>query len=157
MVGLGQQQGDAEGAPAGGSQGQSHGGAPGLAARAVIEPVANAAWVDQIKVGGWCKGVACTGAGPGTQQARRVLDRAAPPRVCPRRAQASYVPLQLSERLHIVPEHCQPTDPAALNVVLQPGVAFGTGEPRTHARTPPPPPPPPRALGYTARTAAFAR
>jgi len=43
---------------------------------------------------------------------------------------ASYQPLQISNRLHIVPEWSVPTctDPNAINIILQPGVAFGTGE-----------------------------
>lgn len=56
----------------------------------VKEPVANEAWVEQIK--------------------------------------ASYIPLKISGDLYIVPEWSEPEDPAAVNVILQPGVAFGTGE-----------------------------
>lgn len=41
---------------------------------------------------------------------------------------ASYVPLRIADDLYIVPEWCEPEDPAALNIVMQPGVAFGTGE-----------------------------
>ncbi|KXZ41329.1 hypothetical protein GPECTOR_547g556 [Gonium pectorale] len=41
---------------------------------------------------------------------------------------ASYVPLQLSDDLWVIPEWSQPVDPGATNIVLQPGVAFGTGE-----------------------------
>jgi ribosomal protein L11 methyltransferase len=36
-------------------------------------------------------------------------------------------PLQVSDRLWIVPSWCGPPDPAAINVVLDPGLAFGTG------------------------------
>uniref|UniRef100_A0A383VKK8 ETFB lysine methyltransferase n=1 Tax=Tetradesmus obliquus TaxID=3088 RepID=A0A383VKK8_TETOB len=41
---------------------------------------------------------------------------------------ASYVPVQIAEGLYIVPEWSEPADPAALNIRLTPGVAFGTGE-----------------------------
>lgn len=45
--------------------------------------------------------------------------------------QASYVPLRLSQRLYIVPEWDSPPadqTPDAINIILTPGVAFGTGE-----------------------------
>jgi hypothetical protein len=42
--------------------------------------------------------------------------------------QASYVPLRLSPKLCIVPEWSEPPDePGVHNIILQPGVAFGTG------------------------------
>ncbi|PNH00652.1 Ribosomal protein L11 methyltransferase, partial [Tetrabaena socialis] len=41
---------------------------------------------------------------------------------------ASYVPLQLAPDLWVIPEWSQPEDLAAVNIILQPGVAFGTGE-----------------------------
>jgi len=41
---------------------------------------------------------------------------------------ASYVPIKISDSLYIVPEWSSPEDPAAINIILQPGVAFGTGE-----------------------------
>ncbi|KAG2495791.1 hypothetical protein HYH03_006034 [Edaphochlamys debaryana] len=41
---------------------------------------------------------------------------------------ASYVPLQITEDLWIIPEWSKPVDLSATNVILQPGVAFGTGE-----------------------------
>eukprot|EP00200_Dunaliella_tertiolecta_P002351 CAMPEP_0202357584 /NCGR_PEP_ID=MMETSP1126-20121109/11553_1 /ASSEMBLY_ACC=CAM_ASM_000457 /TAXON_ID=3047 /ORGANISM="Dunaliella tertiolecta, Strain CCMP1320" /LENGTH=415 /DNA_ID=CAMNT_0048950495 /DNA_START=117 /DNA_END=1362 /DNA_ORIENTATION=+ len=42
---------------------------------------------------------------------------------------ASYVPLRLSPRLCIVPEWSEPPqEPGVMNIMLQPGVAFGTGE-----------------------------
>jgi ribosomal protein L11 methyltransferase len=41
--------------------------------------------------------------------------------------QASYVPVQVTPGLWIIPDHCQPADTAAINVRLIPGVAFGTG------------------------------
>ncbi|GLI70449.1 hypothetical protein VaNZ11_015364 [Volvox africanus] len=41
---------------------------------------------------------------------------------------ASYVPLRVCEDLWIIPEWSEPVDLAATNIILQPGVAFGTGE-----------------------------
>ncbi|KAG2426056.1 hypothetical protein HXX76_013246 [Chlamydomonas incerta] len=41
---------------------------------------------------------------------------------------ASYVPLQITDDLWIIPEWSEPQDLAATNIILQPGVAFGTGE-----------------------------
>ncbi|GIL41984.1 hypothetical protein Vafri_63 [Volvox africanus] len=41
---------------------------------------------------------------------------------------ASYVPLQVCKDLWIIPEWSEPVDLAATNIILQPGVAFGTGE-----------------------------
>lgn len=45
---------------------------------------------------------------------------------------ASYVPLQLTDDLWIIPEWCEPPDPSKTNLLLKPGLAFGTGE---HATT----------------------
>lgn len=44
-----------------------------------------------------------------------------------RRTQAQFGPLQIAERLWIVPSWCQPVDPRAVNIELDPGLAFGTG------------------------------
>jgi ribosomal protein L11 methyltransferase len=44
-----------------------------------------------------------------------------------RLTQAQFPPVQLSERLWIVPSWHEVPDPAALNIRLDPGVAFGTG------------------------------
>ncbi|GAX80217.1 hypothetical protein CEUSTIGMA_g7655.t1 [Chlamydomonas eustigma] len=41
---------------------------------------------------------------------------------------ASYIPIKISPTLYIVPEWSTPEDPTAVNIILQPGVAFGTGE-----------------------------
>eukprot|EP00775_Hariotina_reticulata_P008826 gene8826-9005_t len=41
---------------------------------------------------------------------------------------ASYVPVQVAEGLYIVPEWSEPEDSTAINIILTPGVAFGTGE-----------------------------
>jgi len=43
-----------------------------------------------------------------------------------------YRPMQFGERLWIVPSHHTPPDPAAVNIFLDPGLAFGTG---THPTT----------------------
>lgn len=40
----------------------------------------------------------------------------------------SYQPAQVAEGLWIVPIWSQPPDPAATNIVLEPGLAFGTGD-----------------------------
>lgn len=44
-----------------------------------------------------------------------------------RRTQAQFGPLQIAERLWIVPSWCDPVDPRAINIELDPGLAFGTG------------------------------
>lgn len=44
-----------------------------------------------------------------------------------RLTQAQFDPIRISERLWIVPTWHTPTDPAAINIVLDPGLAFGTG------------------------------
>jgi ribosomal protein L11 methyltransferase len=43
-----------------------------------------------------------------------------------------YQPLQLTEKLWICPSWLEPPDPAAVNILLDPGLAFGTG---THPTT----------------------
>lgn len=49
-----------------------------------------------------------------------------------RRTQAQFTPQHVAPRLWIVPTWHEPPDPGALNVVLDPGLAFGTG---THPTT----------------------
>lgn len=44
-----------------------------------------------------------------------------------RRTQAQFEPIRISARLWIVPTWHTPRDPAAINIVLDPGLAFGTG------------------------------
>jgi ribosomal protein L11 methyltransferase len=44
-----------------------------------------------------------------------------------RLTQAQFDPIRISERLWIVPTWHTPTDPSAINIVLDPGLAFGTG------------------------------
>lgn len=46
--------------------------------------------------------------------------------------QAQFAPVRVAERLWIVPSWCDPPDPEALAIVLDPGLAFGTG---THPTT----------------------
>ncbi len=45
----------------------------------------------------------------------------------------NYHPLQISERLWICPSWLVPPDPKAVNVILDPGMAFGTGDHPTTA------------------------
>ncbi len=44
-----------------------------------------------------------------------------------RLTQAQFEPIRISDRLWIVPTWHTPSDPAAINIVLDPGLAFGTG------------------------------
>jgi ribosomal protein L11 methyltransferase len=44
-----------------------------------------------------------------------------------RETQAQFQPIHVAEQLWIVPSWCQPVDPAAINIRLDPGLAFGTG------------------------------
>jgi ribosomal protein L11 methyltransferase len=44
-----------------------------------------------------------------------------------RLTQDQFAPIRVSERLWIVPTWCEPVDPRALNLRLDPGLAFGTG------------------------------
>jgi ribosomal protein L11 methyltransferase len=44
-----------------------------------------------------------------------------------RLTQAQFAPIRIADRLWIVPSWCEPIDPAALNLVVDPGLAFGTG------------------------------
>jgi ribosomal protein L11 methyltransferase len=41
--------------------------------------------------------------------------------------QSQFDPIRISERLWIVPTWHEPTDPKAINIALDPGLAFGTG------------------------------
>ena len=41
---------------------------------------------------------------------------------------AHYRPLQVGRHLWIVPSWCTPPEPDAINIILDPGLAFGTGE-----------------------------
>ena len=44
-----------------------------------------------------------------------------------RQTQAQFVPLRIADRLWIVPSWCEPVDSSAINITLDPGLAFGTG------------------------------
>lgn len=44
-----------------------------------------------------------------------------------RATQAQFEPIRISDRIWIVPSWHSPADPAALNIALDPGLAFGTG------------------------------
>ncbi len=45
---------------------------------------------------------------------------------------SSFKPIQVGTTLWVCPSWCEPTEPSARNIVLDPGLAFGTG---THATT----------------------
>ena len=45
-----------------------------------------------------------------------------------RETQAQFRPVEAAPGLWIVPSWCRPVDPAAINIRLDPGLAFGTGE-----------------------------
>lgn len=50
-----------------------------------------------------------------------------------RATQAQFNPIRISEQLYIVPTWHQSPDPQAINIMLDPGLAFGTGShPTTH-------------------------
>lgn len=44
-----------------------------------------------------------------------------------RETQAQFVPIRVTDRLWVVPSWREPVDPGAINIVLDPGLAFGTG------------------------------
>ena len=44
-----------------------------------------------------------------------------------RATQAQFGPVRIDDRLWVVPSWCDPPDPTATNLALDPGVAFGTG------------------------------
>jgi ribosomal protein L11 methyltransferase len=44
-----------------------------------------------------------------------------------RATQAQFAPVRIADRLWIVPSWCSPPEPGALNITLDPGLAFGTG------------------------------
>lgn len=44
-----------------------------------------------------------------------------------RATQAQFAPIRIAERLWVVPSWCAPPDPGAINLTLDPGLAFGTG------------------------------
>jgi ribosomal protein L11 methyltransferase len=44
-----------------------------------------------------------------------------------RLTQSQFTPIRIDERLWIVPTWCSPVDPSAINLTLDPGLAFGTG------------------------------
>jgi len=49
-----------------------------------------------------------------------------------RQTQAQFAPIQVTDRLWVVPSWCDPVEPGAINIRLDPGLAFGTG---SHATT----------------------
>ena len=44
-----------------------------------------------------------------------------------RATQAQFGPIRIADRMWIVPSWCEPVDPTAINLALDPGLAFGTG------------------------------
>lgn len=44
-----------------------------------------------------------------------------------RRAQSDFAPVEITPRLWVVPSWCTPPDPKAINLIIDPGLAFGTG------------------------------
>ena len=44
-----------------------------------------------------------------------------------RATQAQFTPLRITDALWVVPSWCDPVDPGAINLALDPGLAFGTG------------------------------
>ncbi len=44
-----------------------------------------------------------------------------------RSTQAQFEPIRIAEMLWIVPSWCAPPDPSAVNIAIDPGLAFGTG------------------------------
>jgi ribosomal protein L11 methyltransferase len=44
-----------------------------------------------------------------------------------RKTQAQFEPIRVADGLWIVPSWCTPPDPSALNISIDPGLAFGTG------------------------------
>ena len=79
--------------------------------------------------------------GPGADPVRAVTDaarathRALPPyETCTvaeqdwvRATQAQFAPILIAGKLWVVPSWCAPPEPAAINLTLDPGLAFGTG------------------------------
>lgn len=44
-----------------------------------------------------------------------------------RATRAQFGPIRIADRMWIVPSWCEPVDPTAINLALDPGLAFGTG------------------------------
>jgi ribosomal protein L11 methyltransferase len=63
----------------------------------------------------------------GWQEAPAFRTEAVPDADWVRATQSQFDPIRISGRLWIVPTWHTPPDPAALNIVLDPGLAFGTG------------------------------
>ncbi|MCW5624053.1 MAG: 50S ribosomal protein L11 methyltransferase [Burkholderiales bacterium] len=67
---------------------------------------------------------ACEAAGLDGREA--LIDRL-PEQDWVRLTQSQFEPIRVSDRLWIVPTWCEPPDPAAISLRLDPGLAFGTG------------------------------
>jgi len=99
------------------------GGAPGWRRSLVRALVAGGADAEALVAG------ACDRVGVARPECRV---RAVADRDWVRATQSQFAPIRVSRRLWIVPTWHSPPDPAAVNVVLDPGIAFGTGN---HATT----------------------
>ena len=58
---------------------------------------------------------------------RRTRRSTSPDQDWVRATQAQFAPIRITAALWIVPSWCDPVDPAAINLALDPGLAFGTG------------------------------
>jgi ribosomal protein L11 methyltransferase len=63
----------------------------------------------------------------GFAQMPALITESVPERDWVRATQQQFNPIQISERLWIVPSWCEPPAPDAINLKLDPGLAFGTG------------------------------
>ena len=66
-------------------------------------------------------------AASGWRARRRCASRQVAEQDWVRASQQQFSPVQISSRLWIVPSWCEEPDPAAINLRLDPGLAFGTG------------------------------
>lgn len=72
--------------------------------------------------------LAATGLDPETQYAVECVEE----QDWVQRTQSQFSPMHVSRRIWVVPTWCTPPDPGAINLVIDPGLAFGTG---SHATT----------------------
>ncbi|MFN3629310.1 MAG: 50S ribosomal protein L11 methyltransferase, partial [Casimicrobiaceae bacterium] len=75
----------------------------------------------------WCRARACWPGSIGAPELRVVVETD-----WVRATQAQFEPIRVDDRLWITPTWCTPPDPDALNLRIDPGLAFGTG---SHATT----------------------
>ncbi|GAB4816382.1 hypothetical protein N2152v2_003428 [Parachlorella kessleri] len=90
-----------------------------------IEAVRAQDWEEAIRVGAGC----CTpGAGVASFAAWHALESYAVNSAVAGLHKDSYQPTAVEEGLWIVPVWSSPVEPAAINILLEPGLAFGTGD-----------------------------